>query len=1052
MSSSSKCGCPVVLDLNNTFRLMELGASSSSSRLLNSSNQLSCFTSVRSKSQIPLDPSCRLHCLHHSYPSLALPLSRRDCALRVRATIKDDTNVVTTEEKVNGDCSGEIEHSILTALSPLDGRYWGKVKELAPYMSEYGLIYYRVLVEIKWLLKLSQIAEVTEVPSFSEDAQSYLQGIIDGFCISDALEIKRIEKMTNHDVKAVEYFLKQKCISHPEIAKVLEFFHFACTSEDINNLAHALMLKGAINNVILPVMDDLIEAICGMSKVNASIPMLSRTHGQTASPTTLGKEMAIFAVRLSIQRHRISEVEIMGKFAGAVGNYNAHLAAYPNIDWPLIAEEFVISLGVSINHYVTQIETHDYMSKVFNAFNRFNNILIDFDSDIWRYISLGYFKQTTRAGEIGSSTMPHKVNPIDFENSEGNLGVASGNLSYLSEKLPKSRLQRDLTDSTVLRNMGVGLGHSLLAYRSTLQGIAKLQVNEARISEELNQSWEVLAEAIQTVMRRYSVPEPYEKLKELTRGRTVTKERIIEFIKGLELPEEPKTVLSKLTPHSYVGAAVKLARMVDTAVRATRKNTNVSTEKIKMVSAKSSCESELVNLMALSPLDGRYWGKVKDLAPYMSEYGLIYFRVLVEIKWLLWLSQIPEVTEVPTFSENARSYLQEVIDGFSNNDALEIKKIEKVTNHDVKVVEYFLKKRFQSHSEIAKVLEFFHFACTSEDINNLAHALMLKEAMNSVIFPVMDDLVEAVCNMAKDNAHISMLSRTHGQPASPTTLGKEMANFAVRLSRERREISRVEIMGKFAGAVGNYNAHLVAYPDINWPQIAEEFVTSLGLSFNPYVTQIEPHDYMAELFHAISQFNNILIDFDRDIWDYISLGYFKQITKAGEIGSSTMPHKVNPIDFENSEGNLGVANGNFCHLSMKLPISRWQRDLTDSTVLRNMGLGLGHSLLAYKSTLQGISKLQINEGCISKDLNLTWEVLAEPIQTIMRRYGVPEPYEKLKELTRGRAVTKESIVDFMQGLELPNEAKSNLLKLTPHSYVGAAIELARTVDSAVKVL
>ncbi|CAB4263246.1 unnamed protein product [Prunus armeniaca] len=423
-----------------------------------------------------------------------------------------------------------------------------------------------------------------------------------------------------------------------------------------------------------------------------------------------------------------------------------------------------------------------------------------------------------------------------------------------------------------------------------------------------------------------------------------------------------------------------------------------------MVSGNSSSESELVNLMALSPLDGRYWGKVKDLAPYMSEYGLIYFRVLVEIKWLLWLSQIPEVTEVPTFSENARSYLQEMIDGFSYNDALEIKKIEKVTNHDVKAVEYFLKQRFQSHPEIAKVLEFFHFACTSEDINNLAHALMLKEAVNSVIYPVMDDLVEAVCNMAKDNAHISMLSRTHGQPASPTTLGKEMANFAVRLSRERHEISRVEIMGKFAGAVGNYNAHLVAYPDINWPQIAEEF-----------------------------QFNNILIDFDRDIWDYISVGYFKQTTKAGEIGSSTMPHKVNPIDFENSEGNLGVANGSFYHLSMKLPISRWQRDLTDSTVLRNMGLGLGHSLLAYKAHFREYQSFR-------------------SMKTVMRRYGVPEPYEKLKELTRGRAVTKESIVDFIQGLELPNEAKSNLQKLTPHSYVGAAVELARTVDIAVKVV
>ncbi|KAB2611559.1 hypothetical protein D8674_019591 [Pyrus ussuriensis x Pyrus communis] len=989
-------------------RFIDVGASSPSSffssRVPNC-NQLSCLSSMPSKSPR------YLHCRPCNASSFSLSRSHIDCCLR--AAIED----------TNGKChsKGEIKHSILTALSPLDGRYWGKVKELAPFMSEYGLIYYRVFVEIKWLLKLSQIPEVTEVPSFSGDAQSYLQGIIDGFSVDDAAEIKKIEKITNHDVKAVEYFLKQKSSSHPEIAKVLEFFHFACTSEDINNLAHALMLIDATNNVMFPVMDELVEAIYDMSKDNASVPMLSRTHGQTASPTTLGKEMAIFAVRLSIQRRRISQVEIMGKFAGAVGNYNAHLVAYPVVDWPQIAEEFVTSLG-----------THDYMSKVFNGLNRFNNILVDFDSDIWRYISLGYFKQTTKAGEIGSSTMPHKVNLIDFENSEGNLGFASGSLSYLSEKLPKSHLQRDLTDSTVLRNMGVGLGHSLLAYRSTLQGISKLQVNEGRMSEELNQSWEVLAEAVQTVMRRYSVPEPYEKLKELTRGRTVTKESIRKFIKGLELPEEPKSILSKLTPHSYVGAAVKLARTVDMAVRYTRNNTNVNTESVKMVSGKSSGESELVSLMALSPLDGRYWGKVKDLAPYMSEYGLIYFRVLVEIKWLLWLSQIPQVTEVPTFSENAQLYLLEIIDGFSNNDALEIKKIERVTNHDVKAVEYYLKQRCQPHPEIGKVLEFFHFACTSEDINNLAHALMLKGAVNDVIYLVMDDLIEAVCNMAKDNAHISMLSHTHGQPASPTTLGKKLANFAVRLRRERQEISRVEIMGKFAGAVGNYNANLVAYPDVDWPQIAEAFVTSLGLSFNPYVTQIEPHDYMAELFHAICQFNTILIDFDRDIWDYISLGYFKQITKAGEIGSSMMPHKVNPIDFENSEGNLGVANGNLCHLSMKLPISRWQRDLTDSTVLRNMGLGLGHSLLAYKSTLQGISKLQVNEGCISEDLNLTWEVLAEPIQTVMRRYGVPEPYE--------------NIVDFIQGLELPNEAKTNLLKLTPHSYVGAAVELARTVD------
>ncbi|XP_052177723.1 uncharacterized protein LOC127791748 isoform X2 [Diospyros lotus] len=410
-------------------------------------------------------------------------------------------------------------------------------------------------------------------------------------------------------------------------------------------------------------------------------------------------------------------------------------------------------------------------------------------------------------------------------------------------------------------------------------------------------------------------------------------------------------------------------------------DSNISVEKVKKMSGVYSREFELSSLTALSPLDGRYWAKVKDLAPCLSEYGLIYFRVMVEIKWLLKLSQIPEVTEVPGFSAEAQSYLQGLIDGFTLNDALEVKKIEKVTNHDVKAVEYFLKQKCQSNPEIAKVLEFFHFACTSEDINNLAHALMLKEALNTVIFPVMDELIKAICSMAKANADVPMLSRTHGQPASPTTLGKEMAIFAVRLSRERREISQVDIMGKFAGAVGNYNAHIVAYPDISWPQVAEEFVTSLGLSFNSYVTQVETHDYMAKLFHAIIQFNNILIDFDRDLWGYISLGYFKQITKAGEIGSSTMPHKVNPIDFENSEGNLGKANAGLSHLSMKLPISRWQRDLTDSTVLRNMGDGFGHSLLAYRSALQGIAKLEVNEASLFEDLNDTWEVLAEPIQT-----------------------------------------------------------------------
>ncbi|KAG7578372.1 Fumarate lyase N-terminal [Arabidopsis thaliana x Arabidopsis arenosa] len=475
----------------------------------------------------------------------------------------------------------------------------------------------------------------------------------------------------------------------------------------------------------------------------------------------------------------------------------------------------------------------------------------------------------------------------------------------------------------------------------------------------------------------------------------------------------------------------------------------MTSRKVIAMAGASSRDLEMSNLTALSPLDGRYWGKVKELASSMSEFGLIYFRVLVEIKWLLKLSNIPQVTEVPSFSKEAQIYLQGIIDGFSMDDALEVKKIEKVTNHDVKAVEYFLKQKCESHPEIAKVLEFFHFACTSEDINNLSHALMLQEALSSVILPAMDELIKSISLMAKSFAYVPMLSRTHGQPASPTTLGKEMAIFAVRLSEERRYLSETKIKGKFAGAVGNYNAHISAYSNIDWPHVAEEFVTSLGLTFNPYVTQIEPHDYMARLFNTISQFNNILIDFDRDIWSYISLGSFKQITKAGEIGSSTMPHKVNPIDFENSEGNLGKANAELAFLSMKLPISRMQRDLTDSTVLRNMGGALGHSLLAYKSAIQGIGKLQVNEARLKEDLDHTWEVLAEPIQTVMRRYGVPEPYEKLKELTRGRAVNEESIRKFITDLELPEEAKDQLLKLTPHTYVGAAAALALAVDEAV---
>lgn len=481
-------------------------------------------------------------------------------------------------------------------------------------------------------------------------------------------------------------------------------------------------------------------------------------------------------------------------------------------------------------------------------------------------------------------------------------------------------------------------------------------------------------------------------------------------------------------------------------------NSTISTSKVEGLHEGDASVYELSSLTALSPLDGRYWNKVKDLAPFMSEYGLIRYRVLVEIKWLSMLSHIPEVTEVLKFCDDTQQYMQSLIDEFSMADALEVKNIEKVTNHDVKAIEYFLKQKCQSHPEISKVLEFFHFSCTSEDINNLAHALMLKEALDKVLFPVMDKVIGAICKMAKEYAHIPMLSRTHGQPASPTTLGKEMAIFAVRLSRERQRLSQIEILGKFGGAVGNYNAHIVAYPEINWPKIAEEFVQSLGLAFNPYVTQIEPHDYMASLFHTIIQFNNILTDFDRDIWGYISLGYFKQTTKAGEIGSSTMPHKVNPIDFENSEGNLGKSNAGLSYLSMKLPISRWQRDLTDSTVLRTMGEALGHSLLAYRSTLQGIGKLQVNQTRLDEDLDHSWEVLAEPIQTVMRRYGIPEPYEKLKEFTRGKAVTQESMQEFVQGLELPQEAKANLLKLTPQTYIGAAAELARTVDVAVNMV
>ncbi|KAJ3690749.1 hypothetical protein LUZ61_019913 [Rhynchospora tenuis] len=488
-------------------------------------------------------------------------------------------------------------------------------------------------------------------------------------------------------------------------------------------------------------------------------------------------------------------------------------------------------------------------------------------------------------------------------------------------------------------------------------------------------------------------------------------------------------------------------------------NSTSSTVPAKGLTANSQSQMEPVNadlesfsLMMLSPLDGRYQPKVKEMQPFFSEYGLIFYRVLVEVKWLLKLSEIPEVKEVPTFTQETRAFLENIIQEFSLSDAREVKNIEKVTNHDVKAVEYFLKQKCKSHPEISKVLEFFHFACTSEDINNLAYGLMLKDTMNTVMFPFMADLCKAFCALAKDNAHVSMLSRTHGQSASPTTLGKEMAIFAYRLGYRAQRMSEVRIFGKFAGAVGNYNAHKIAYPEIDWPRIAQEFVTSLGLQFNPYVTQIEPHDYMVELFDNIAMFNNVLADFDDDVWNYISFGYFKQLTKEGEIGSSTMPHKVNPIDFENSRGNLYMANQILSGLSMKLPISRMQRDLVDSTLLRNVGVGLAHSLLAYKSALQGIKKLQVNELRLTEDLEKNWEVLAEAIQTVMRRYDVPEPYEKLKELTRGRAVNKENISSFIQNLDLPEEPKSNLLNLTPNLYIGEAENLARSIDEVLRPL
>ena len=451
-------------------------------------------------------------------------------------------------------------------------------------------------------------------------------------------------------------------------------------------------------------------------------------------------------------------------------------------------------------------------------------------------------------------------------------------------------------------------------------------------------------------------------------------------------------------------------------------------------------------LTDLSPVDGRYANKVSPLRAILSEYGLIRFRVEVEVRWLEALALAPLIIEVPVLSKEAAQVLNLLVTEFSVEDAERVKEIERTTNHDVKAVEYFLKEKIKGHQELENISEFIHFACTSEDINNLAYALMVKAARDEVMLPAMARLLSDLIDKAHDYAGQPMLSRTHGQPATPSTVGKEFANVAARLKRQLQQIEKVDILGKINGAVGNYNAHQVAYPDIDWPLFGRRFVESLGLSFNPYTTQIEPHDYLAELFHAQSRFNTILMDFDRDVWGYISLGFFRQVTVAGEVGSSTMPHKVNPIDFENSEGNLGLANALFSHLAEKLPLSRWQRDLTDSTVLRNMGVGFAHTLIALEAALKGLGKLALNRESLEADLAANPEVLAEPIQTVMRRHGIEKPYEKLKELTRGQRIDTATLRSFIDALEIPEDAKGRLLALSPRDYTGYAEDLARSIN------
>jgi adenylosuccinate lyase len=454
---------------------------------------------------------------------------------------------------------------------------------------------------------------------------------------------------------------------------------------------------------------------------------------------------------------------------------------------------------------------------------------------------------------------------------------------------------------------------------------------------------------------------------------------------------------------------------------------------------------DLSALTAVSPIDGRYGSKTEELREIFSEYGLIKRRVLVEIRWLQCLAAHADVVEVPSLSAAANRQLESILNEFSETDARRIKDIESTTNHDVKAVEYFIKECFACNRELESIAEFVHFACTSEDINNLSHGLMLRDGVQRALVPRMLEITDSLSALAQTSAAKPMLSRTHGQTASPTTMGKELANVVARLRRQLTQLEHVEYLGKINGAVGNYNAHISAYPLVDWQANAQQFVEGLGLSFNPYTTQIEPHDYMAELFDSVCRFNTILIDFNRDIWGYISLGYFKQQTIAGEVGSSTMPHKVNPIDFENAEGNLGLANAVLSHLAAKLPISRWQRDLTDSTVLRNMGVGFGYSLIAYQSCYKGVGKLKLDETRLEGDLNDSWEVLAEPIQTVMRRYGIEKPYEKLKELTRGQDMSKDVIQAFVEKLDLPAEARKELLALTPAGYIGNAVAQARAI-------